>query len=32
VDAVEAMRFRGELARQLARLPMGSRVKIEIPE
>jgi hypothetical protein len=32
VDAVEAMRFRGDLARQLHHLPVGARVKIEIPE
>ncbi len=30
VDAVEAMRFRGELARQIAGLPTGTQIKIEI--
>ena len=30
VDAVEAMRFRGQLARTLHHLPLGTRVKIEV--
>jgi SMI1 / KNR4 family (SUKH-1) len=30
VDAVEAMRFRGQLARQIRGLPSGTRVKIEV--
>ena len=30
VDAIEAMRFRGQLALQLRAMPPGSRVKIEI--
>ena len=30
VDAVEAMRFRGELALQIKDLPSGTRVKIEV--
>src|SRR5207245_2538015 len=30
VDAVEAMRFRGQLARQIKDLPAGTQVKIEL--
>lgn len=30
VDAVEAMRFRGELARQIRHLPTGARVEVDL--
>ena len=32
VDAIEAMRFRGELASQIRRVPPGTQVEIKLPE